>query len=47
MFRRFNGRLRALSAAAMMAALSTAAPAQEPQRGGTMVMIVQHAVRHS
>jgi peptide/nickel transport system substrate-binding protein len=41
MFRRFNVRLRTLFAIAMVAVLSTAAPAQEAQRGGTMVMIVQ------
>ncbi len=41
MFGRFNARRRVLFAAAMAAALSTAALAQEPQRGGTMVMIVQ------
>jgi peptide/nickel transport system substrate-binding protein len=41
MFRRFNARRRALFAAAMVVVLSTAAQAQEPQRGGTMVMIVQ------
>jgi peptide/nickel transport system substrate-binding protein len=41
MFRRFNARRCALFAAAMAAVLSTAAPAQELRRGGTMVMIVQ------
>jgi hypothetical protein len=41
MFGRFGARLRALVAAAMVAMLSTAAQAQEVQRGGTMVMIVQ------
>jgi peptide/nickel transport system substrate-binding protein len=41
MVRRFNRGLRALCAVAALALLPALATAQEPQRGGTMVMIVQ------
>src|ERR1700676_1039529 len=41
MFRRFNARHHRLFGSAMLAVLSTAAQAEEMQRGGTMVMIVQ------